>query len=60
MKNFYLPRDGMPDLVVELGFIDMLRLIFGRQVRATQTVIRFRPAYEAFNIEANPTRPLGL
>ena len=64
MKAFRIFRDN-PDnvkstIIIELSFMDLLRLMFGREVCLNQQVsldewfyIRSSPAYEAFNLSAS-------
>lgn len=55
MKSFYVQSpQGGADIVIELGFWDMTKLLFGRNLRAAGTVIRFQPAYLVMNVDASP------
>jgi hypothetical protein len=40
------------DLIYDLSFFDMVRLLFGREVRIFRTVVRYERSYEVFNLSA--------
>lgn len=56
MKSFYVRRGTQPCFILELSFLDMLKLLCGRELKDKEgfldIVIRQQLPYSAFNMAA--------
>jgi hypothetical protein len=56
--KYHFTRGAFGDTVVELSYLDVFKMLFGREVSVSgvSTVIRVQRAYEAFNLKAGADR----